>query len=92
MSETASQPTPVAKPPLKSFHFSCGDSAEGPIGFCGRVKAASREEALSVLREALPEAVVVTENEGAIQYLQVYFNPDKVKISDSDSGMDEQAT
>ena len=40
---------------LKSYHFDCGDSNDGPVGLCARVRASSESEAVQVLRGFLLE-------------------------------------
>ena len=73
---------------MTSFHFDCGDSNHGPIGFCARVKATNREEACKLLKEGLPDTITFTKFEHpAIQYLNVYFGP--VTVDMSDPSMDE---
>ena len=39
---------------MKSYHFSLGNSTFGAVGYCARVQANSRAEALKLLKEALP--------------------------------------
>lgn len=74
------------KPPkLRSYLFSCGDSSNGPVGFCARVQATSRREALRLLKAGLPtEAAIPTaaDTEASIEYLNVYFNEDAVTLAD----------
>lgn len=77
---------------LKSYHFDVGNSNTGPLGFCGRVKADSKEEALQLLREALPETVEVKsmEHHHRVEYLHVYVNDEAIKVEDiSDPDPDE---
>ena len=38
---------------LKSYHFDLGNSSDGPIGFCARVFADSKEQALEQLLKGL---------------------------------------
>ena len=37
------------------YHFDLGDSSPGPIGYCARVWADSREQAVERLRAVLPD-------------------------------------
>jgi len=74
---------------LKSFHFDVGNSTTGPIGFCARVRAKSKEEALKILKSNLPEEHELGGNkEEGIEYLNVYFNEEKVFLKDIDDGED----
>ncbi len=75
---------------MPSYHFDLGNSTDGPIGFCARVKADSREEALDLLRQAMPDEVELKsfcsddESKPAIEYLNVYLNAENVKLTDID--------
>ena len=44
---------------LLSYHFSAGNSSCGPIGFCARVLACSKQQAIERLLQALPSEVVL---------------------------------
>lgn len=84
---------PTDELPLKSFHFDCGNSNTGPVGFCARVKARTKEEALEKLKAALPEEVAlrtVCNDEGmkGIEYLNVYFNDVNIHVGDIDDEED----
>lgn len=73
---------------MKTFHFSCGDSTDGPIGFCAEVKANTEMEALERLVKALPEQCGINpESEGweDITYCNVYFNTARLSIADIDN-------
>lgn len=72
---------------LKSFHFNVGNSSDGPIGFCARVKAKTKEEATELLCNALEElcdGVMVFSDQDeftyiddpppGVEYLACYFN------------------
>jgi hypothetical protein len=84
----------MIKEKLYSYHFSCGNSTDGPIGFCARVKAKSKEEALEILRRVLPEEVKIRtagawdeqgkKDAAAIEYIEAYISPDNIKIDDID--------
>jgi hypothetical protein len=73
--------------PLKSYHFSFGNSTDGPVGFCARVRAKSRAEAARLLRKAMPPSQKVTVlNTRGIEYVEAYFNPDALTTK----GIDEE--
>lgn len=80
---------------LQSYHFSLGNSTDGPVGFCARVLATSKEQAVARLQEALHAVSEVkifddmqddedmSPGEG-IEYINVYLNADAVQASDID--------
>ena len=80
---------------MKSYHFDLGNSTDGPIGYCASVRANSKEEAVKILREALPEDLAVCEEYNfredgtGIGYIRVYFNwetqPNVADIDDWES-------
>lgn len=79
---------------MKSFHFDCGDSSDGPIGFCARVTADDEAKALQLLRDALPldlKVGIEDRPEGApgVEYIQVYFNAANITTKDIDEVNDE---
>lgn len=74
---------------MNKYHFDCGNSTDGPVGFSGVVEAASKEDALKQLKEHLPTEGVgihgeVRNEDGdrIFEYLNVYFNPDKITLGD----------
>jgi hypothetical protein len=72
---------------LKSYHFSLGNSSDGPIGYCARIKATSKESAVEILKAVLPCESKVTpcgsdEQNKAVEYIQAYFNPDHASLKD----------
>lgn len=71
---------------MKEFHFSCGDSSKGPVGFCASITAETAEEALKILKAQLPEELMVVEDNlpGDKDYIQVYFNADAITLADND--------
>lgn len=71
---------------LKEYHFSCGDSSNGPVGFCAVVRAYTKVEALKKLREAMPEEEELKTYDGSddVVYFNVYFNEAKVTVKDID--------
>lgn len=73
-----------------SYLFDVGDSSSGPIGFCARIVAESREKALEILKRHLPESWEVNSNpdekdSDAVEYIQVYFNDNFITVKDADS-------
>lgn len=71
-------------PKRKSYHFDCGDSGKGPVGFSARVIATSKKAALAALSDALVGPFEAIEWDGEIEYLTVYFNADHVSVKDID--------
>jgi hypothetical protein len=69
---------------MPSFHFDCGNSNEGHIGFCARVRADSPQQALEILKDALPEELEVQVDDPRVEYLNVYFGYDNVAEKDID--------
>lgn len=79
---------------LQRYHFSLGNSSDGPVGFCAEVIATSLEAAVAILKEKmLDESEVMTESDedGNVGYLCVYFNSDAITAEDCDliTDMDE---
>jgi hypothetical protein len=74
---------------LINFHFSLGNSTKGSIGFCTRVLATTKENAVEILRECLPQEVEMADcGRTEIGYLNIYFNGDAISTKD----IDEQDT
>ncbi len=77
------------KQSLKLFHFSCGDSSKGPVGFCATVAAKDKKSALERLKELLPEEEEIDwpygERKEAGEYIQVYFNDAAIVLTDIDA-------
>jgi len=67
-----------------SFHFDCGNSSQGHVGFCARVRAETPHEALAILKEALPEELRVEVDDDRIEYLNVYFGSANMTKKDID--------
>ena len=82
---------------MKSYHFSLGNSASGPVGFCAQVTANTRSEAAAKLRRAVQQStgpageVTIRSSALDIEYLAVYFNPDCIRASDVDKAEPETA-
>ncbi len=76
------------KTKTKRYHFSLGNSTDGPVGFCAAVVAESEETALARLKTLLPDAHPaddfarddMTEDE----YIRVYFNDEAITVADID--------
>lgn len=74
----------------KSYHFDCGDSSKGPIGFCARVIAPSKKKALKRLRAFLEACAEVSltdssgDEHGHIEYCNVYISEENVSVNDID--------
>lgn len=71
---------------MKAFHFSFGDSSNGPIGFCARIVAEDEAQAVAKLKEHVGggewgEKVLW---DAGLSYGAVYFNFDKVSVADID--------
>jgi len=68
-----------------SHHFSFGDSTNGPIGMCARVRANSPMEALEQLRAYLPEEIDAKSGmPPEIEYMRIYINSSAVCLADMD--------
>ena len=63
-----------------SYHFDLGNSTDGPIGFCARVTAKSKKEALGLLRERLPDSMYV--HEDGWEYIEIYLSPQNISVDD----------
>ncbi|HEY1292851.1 MAG TPA: hypothetical protein VGJ60_07230 [Chloroflexota bacterium] len=62
-------------------HFSLGNSSRGPIGFCARVDAGNKSEAVEKLKEYIEDLnreVSVSSYDDDIEYFEVYLNPDVI--------------
>ena len=77
----------------KSYLFDLGDSNDGPVGCCARVTATSKEEALEILKENLPQEVRVNRltDDGRIDYVMVYLTADNISVADISDGDTENA-
>lgn len=84
----------MIKEKLRSYHFSCGNSSVGPIGFCARIRAKTKKEALEILKRVLPDEMKIRpiyqggeqgkKDDAAIEYIEAYISPDNIKIDDID--------
>lgn len=84
----------ATKKKLLSFHFDLGNSSKGQIGASGSIKAYSKEEALKILQDELPEDGVEVKSWGedghAFEYCEVYFNTDAITLADLDDGDEDE--
>ena len=73
---------------MRSYHFDLGNSSKGPVGFCARVTANSKVEALNILRQAIDieDGLHVRPPYGleGVEYIRVYFNSEAVSTADID--------
>ena len=76
---------------LKSYHFDVGDSTDGPIGFCARVRAASKNEAVGILKDVVGANCdieltrnLISSQASQIEYMNVYLNADALSAADID--------
>ena len=85
---------------LKSFLVSAGNSSVGPVGFCMRVRATTKAQAIKIAKAALPECIEANdyiyddgpcdgESVGAIEYFNVYFNDAALTVADIEDGETE---
>ena len=68
---------------VQSYHFCLGNSTVGPVGYCARVDATSKEEAVELLKARLPDSVMVSDSFGD-EYIEVYLNIEAITKSDID--------
>ena len=73
---------------VKSYHFCLGNSNDGPVGYCARVDATSKEEAVELLKAKLPDSVMVP-CYGVNEYIEVYLNIEAITKSDIDEVDDD---
>ena len=66
---------------MKRYHFSLGNSKDGPIGYCAAVRAESQEEAVEILKQALLVGKVFIDHP-AVEHVEVYLNADAVTTDD----------
>jgi hypothetical protein len=67
---------------LRSYHFDCGNTRTGTVGFCARVRAHSKVEAVEILASALPgeydTGIAQNDDEGRIEYFEFYLNGERL--------------
>ena len=72
---------------MNKYHFSCGNSTTGVVGLCAQVAAATQEEAVSKLRNALESSlgslgvVPIHPEQPFVEYINVYVSPDNIEAS-----------
>lgn len=86
---------------MPSFHFSLGNSTDGAIGFCARVIATTKAEAVERLKSAIEKLTNDDRSslfddgsgrsppEPGLQYLNVYFNTAAVTEAAVSDGEEE---
>ena len=70
-----------------SYHFDCGDSSKGTIGFCARVTANSALEALAVLQIELVDEGQIDHTYGggaSIEYARFFIGVENITLADID--------
>lgn len=65
-----------------SFHFSCGNSGTGPVGFCARIVAETEEDAVERLKDLLGEEHMMLDEDD--EYIAIYFNDSHISEADID--------
>lgn len=70
---------------MPKFHFSGGNSTRGLIGFCAVIEADDHKGAVARLKEMLPSEVILLWNQiyepfKDGEYINVYFNPNAIKL------------
>ena len=83
----------------KSYLFDAGNSTEGPIGFCARIKAKDETEAVAILQnylcdnlhfqEALDMEVRDEHKQAGVQYVTIYFGSENLTPDDISQDMTE---
>ncbi len=73
----------------KTYHFSCGNTMDGPLGLCAEIMAESEEDALSRLRSVLADSLgscgeLTVRNGDSLGYVNIYVNPSYVRKRDID--------
>lgn len=73
----------------RSYHFSLGNSNTGPVGFCARIWAHSKPEAVTSLKEYLGQELeahthLSDDERRTVEYITVYFNPEVITEQDID--------
>jgi hypothetical protein len=83
----------------KSYLIDLGNSTDGPIGMVLRVKETSKAKAVKIARAALAMAIgdcdqievaVPDQFRDAVEYINVYVNPDQITKADSSDGKTEE--
>ena len=72
---------------MTSYHFDFGNSTNGPIGMCARVKAKNKKDALKILQERLDKfvnEVEIVRDQGQIEYVCIYLSPENMTVQHID--------
>jgi hypothetical protein len=75
---------------VQRYHFSLGNSSQGPVGFCAAAHAASPEEAVAALQANLAECADIHARDSGegIEYIAAYFNAPAITVDDIDDVTD----
>jgi hypothetical protein len=76
-------------PQVNSYHFDLGNSTRGPIGYCARINAETKEGAVLKLKETLTALGDIEELDitrlcfpnlqGEGEYVTIYFNREAIQ-------------
>lgn len=70
---------------MKHYHFSLGNSTDGPVGYCASIRAPTKREAVARLKMLLPEYIDVEHDElGPDEYITIYLNDRVIKPANID--------
>jgi len=84
---------------MNRYHFSLGNSTDGPVGYCASVQAQTPEDAVKLLQGAIEnfggESIIVDPHHDETpltgsDYVAVYLNSNCVTIADIDFWTDEE--
>lgn len=67
---------------MPTYLFDLGNSSEGPVGYCARVRAASPAEAAAIMREAMHDRREIERPDHRFESVDVYFNPEAITEAD----------
>ena len=68
---------------INEYRFSLGDSSKGPVGFCISVKAATKKDAVALLKESLPAEIKIRpDNEEQVFHGVVFINANAITEAD----------
>lgn len=68
--------------PRTSYLFDCGDTVTGSVGFCARITAYTKVDALARLREIMPQEIPLRASLGKGEYFVLYTNGKSVTTDD----------
>lgn len=80
----------------RSFLIDVGNSSTGPVGFCARVIATSKEEAIAKFASLVPECIEARgeldpDEAEDVEYFNVYFNENHISVKDIEDSETEAA-